>query len=387
MQIRRVVAPCLALGLVLAVPALLGAQRNNNNNNQQRSTRSPAEQMDVDTLVRTVDAVSGGTQPAPTDLDVVWDMSHFLKGQADTYIPMNLTVTKMASAGAAFYIRVVDKNAAAAAPAPAPAEQNRNNRDRDRNNNRNRNNQQGPGQLQAQQLTPNRNFAWESINFIDIPADGKLQRAIQLKPGEYDAYIAVKERTPEIKVDPKAKDAKNAPAVPPTKMGILKQTFKVPDFSTAELQTSSVLLAKAVEMLQQPLPPALQEANPYVFGTLRIMPALDGKFAKSGEFQLFFWIYGAQPGDGGKPDVTVEYNFHQRLAEGEKYFNKTQPQTLNAQSLPPEFNLTAGHQLYTNLAIPLASFPVGDYRLEIKVSDKPSGKSMTQNVNFTVLPL
>jgi hypothetical protein len=34
--------------------------------------------------------------------------------------------------------------------------------------------------------------------------------------------------------------------------------------------------------------------------------------------------------------------------------------------------------------VPLASFPVGDYRLEIKLTDKLSGKTMTQNVNFTV---
>ena len=29
----------------------------------------------------------------------------------------------------------------------------------------------------------------------------------------------------------------------------------------------------------------------------------------------------------------------------------------------------------------------GDYRLEIKVTDKPSGAMLTQNVNFTVLPV
>jgi hypothetical protein len=36
------------------------------------------------------------------------------------------------------------------------------------------------------------------------------------------------------------------------------------------------------------------------------------------------------------------------------------------------------------LSIPLASFPTGDYRLEIKVTDKSSNKSITQSVAFTV---
>jgi hypothetical protein len=35
----------------------------------------------------------------------------------------------------------------------------------------------------------------------------------------------------------------------------------------------------------------------------------------------------------------------------------------------------------------VTSFPAGDYRLEIKITDKPSGKTVTQNVNFTVLPV
>jgi hypothetical protein len=34
--------------------------------------------------------------------------------------------------------------------------------------------------------------------------------------------------------------------------------------------------------------------------------------------------------------------------------------------------------------VQLTSFPAGDYRLEVKVTDKISGKSITRDVNFTV---
>jgi hypothetical protein len=117
---------------------------------------------------------------------------------------------------------------------------------------------------------------------------------------------------------------------------------------------------------------------------MKITPSLDGKFTKKDELSVIFWIYGAQAASTGKPDVTIDFNFHQRLAEGEKYFNKTAPQQLNAQTLPPEFSVAAGHQLPGSLVVPLSSFPAGDYRLEIKVTDKPSGKTVTQNVNFSV---
>jgi len=146
-------------------------------------------------------------------------------------------------------------------------------------------------------------------------------------------------------------------------------------------------VAQSVEPLSAALPADQQEANPYVFGPMRIVPSPDGKFSKSGELSVIFWIYGAKEAASGKPDVVVDYSFHQKLAEGEKYFNKTAPQPLNAETLPPQFSIAAGHQLPGSLVIPLASFPAGDYRLEIKVTDKPSGAQLTQSVNFTVLPV
>ena len=57
---------------------------------------------------------------------------------------------------------------------------------------------------------------------------------------------------------------------------------------------------------------------------------------------------------------------------------------MNAQTLPPAFDLSMGHQLQTGQAVPLAGFPEGDYRLEIKVTDKLANKIVTRDVNFTV---
>jgi len=79
--------------------------------------------------------------------------------------------------------------------------------------------------------------------------------------------------------------------------------------------------------------------------------------------------------------VLVEYNFYKKTGE---FFNKTNPQPLNAQTLPPQFDIAAGHQLQSGQAVPLASFPEGDYRLEIKVTDKLANKTLTKDVNFTV---
>ena len=83
--------------------------------------------------------------------------------------------------------------------------------------------------------------------------------------------------------------------------------------------------------------------------------------------------------------MTVEYNFYAKPAgAAEKFFNKTSPQDLNAKTLPAAFDMSLGHQLQTGQAVPLASFTPGDYRLEIKVTDKLGTKTVTRDVNFPV---
>ncbi len=375
MQMRRVVGVGVAVALLLpAVPT--SAQRNNNNQQQQQQQQRPPADPDTIALVRLVDAVASNQQPAPADIKLTWESNHFVKGQGGiTYIPFTLGIDRaqLATPAVALYIRIVDKNAPAPAPPAAPAAP-------------------AQGAKPAPPAPPAApTYAWDNIHFLDIPADGKLARAVALRPGEYDVFIGLKERAAPPS-DPKEAAAAAAAAVagttPAGKMTVVRQDLSVPDFNKPELQTSSVILARSVEPITQQLSPAEQEANPYVFGPMRIVPAEGGRFSKASELQVIFWIYGAAEASGGKPDVSVEFNFHQKAADGsEKYFNKTEPQQLNAQTLPPEFSVAAGHQLPGSLVVGLAPFPVGDYRLEIKVTDKPSGKVVTQNVNFTVLPV
>ena len=82
--------------------------------------------------------------------------------------------------------------------------------------------------------------------------------------------------------------------------------------------------------------------------------------------------------------MTIEYNFHQQTADGEEFFNKTNPQQFNDQTLPPGFDLTLGHQIVAGQSVPLSLFPAGDYRLEIKVTDNARSSEVIQNLTFTV---
>jgi hypothetical protein len=353
MTIRRILAATLAGASVAVLSHPVVAQQNNAQNRREQERRSQAEQRDIQALVQLVDAVAAGKQPPPVDIPVNWVGNHFVRGsEGATYIPFTVTIdaSKLAAPGTALYVRAVSK---AATPAPAPAPQQ---------------NQRG-NQQQPQQPT----YPWDDIQFLNLPADGQLSRAMMLKPGEYEVFIAVKERGPE-------QPQRNQP---PAKTGLLRQAMTVPDYTGPQLAISTPIVATSVEPLQTPLSPEEQRANPYTFGgALRVVPSRDMKFKTSGEFLMVFWVYG-QP-TSGKPDVQVEYNFHHKTTEGEKYFNKAQPQVFNASTLPPNFDFAAGHQLMSIFGVPLKSFPAGEYRVEFTIIDKRTGNKLTQNTTFIV---
>lgn len=369
MQIRRVPAPGLAILLgVLCAGTVWPVHAQRNNNTQAKPT---PDQFDIDQLYRTVDAVVAGTQPAPAEIPVKLLQHHMLMTQTGAVmIPYTLSIDRSKVTGPLIaYVRLVDKNApqgavmATGAPPAPPAN----------NNNRNNRNQPAAPPVAAGPTFP----VSQRIDIDVLPADGIVQRAIQVRPGNYELFIALKPKSTALP-DPKV-------PVPPMQGGMLRQDLAVPDMSTG-LGTSSMILASGVEPVQTPLTPQQQDTSPYTIGgVLKITPNITGTVAKAGEVVAVFWVYGVTSVQG-KPDVTVEYSFHRKLPEGEKYFNRTEPQQYNAQSVAPNFNLDQGHQVMAVQGLSVQSFPAGDYRMEIKITDKPSGKSITRDVNFTVLP-
>jgi hypothetical protein len=157
----------------------------------------------------------------------------------------------------------------------------------------------------------------------------------------------------------------------------------VPDLSTG-LTTSTIILADNIEARTTALSREEQLNQPFTFGGTAITPSSSTSFSKGGELSLVFFLYNAGVDSANKPDVEVQYNFHRKTNEGEKFFNKTNPQAFNPQTLPPQFDVSKGHQLIAGQSVPLASFEPGDYRLEITVTDKTSGRSITRDVSFTV---
>ena len=299
--------------------------------------RSKQEQQEIEQVVKLVDGVMTG-QPGPADVTMSLEPFFMKSQEARTFVPFVLTVNNAPAAPAALYIRVVNP---AAQPDP-----------------------------KAKKVE----YPWDDIHFIPTEKVAPtLHRVFMAPAGTYDVYVAYKERTPE----------KNAPKGFVPKMGVLKTSVTVPDFYNGELNTSTVLVAEKVNMLSAP--PNMEEARerPFAFGMQELIPASDMEFKKAEELSIFFQVYNAGLDQAGKPNLTLEYEFHKVEGGAEKFFNKTNPQQVNASNLPPQFD-PAKFPVPGGITVPLTSFGEGEYRLAIKITDKAAGKTINRDVKFTV---
>lgn len=330
----------LASFAVFLLTAVLSAQ----NPPQQTKKLTKAEEKERDAIYALLNTAS-----APDDLGLTWVRDDLLKASGNQqYVPfiVSFDASKAPSKNLTVYWRLVAPSAAA----PASGK---------------KDDKKAP------------QFAFEGLTPLTVTgtdaANTRVSRSFAALPGTYEMIVVVKEATPE-------KTPKNAP---PLKTSVLKKTIEVPDLWNGELNTSSVFVGR-IDPLPAPLTPQQQMERPYAIGGMEITPEVSTKFTKKGELSTFMLIYNPKTNADNKPDIVVEYNFYAKEAGAEKFFNKTNPQNLNAQTLPPQFDFAAGHQLQAGQAIPLGSFPEGDYRLEIKVTDKLANKTLTRDVNFSV---
>ena len=299
-----------------------------------------AQRQEAQALVQLADAAMIG-QPVPTDFPLYW-RNEFLKAQQGTFVPFVVTIdaAEAAAPEALLYVRAARRGAT------------------------------GPDRTRTTAAP----YPFDEIFPIDLTAAHPLRfmRGFAVPPGDYDVYVALRERP--------------APGKErgPRKASVLKQALSVPDFWTGDLTTSTIILADRLRMLSEPVPPERLDERPYVIGQNDIEPAVDTKFRRDEELIAVFLVYNPTVMPDRKFDVQVEYHFFVRKPEGEAYLNRTEPQRFNPAMLGAQFDPAAGHPLMAGQAVPLAAFQDGRYRLAIRVTDLISGKSITRDVHFTV---
>ena len=297
----------------------------------------------------------------PSERPFTWSNDFFKGESGNTYVPYTLTIerAKVPTSTVAMYVLVTPRSQGARKSAGLP---------------------EVPETEEPQApLAPE--YAFERISFIDLSTDQgqgayRIRRTFSLPAGDYDVYVAL---SPSAGTETSLQRQVSSAAVM-----MIKQELSVPDLWKGGLSTSTVVVAERVEPLKAPLTPEQQDLEPYTLGTTRIVPAPSADFKKSDELAVIFFVYNQGLSAQGKPDLSIEYRFHLRgTGGGETSFSKTAPQHLNSQTLPT-FDVAAGHQLIGGQAVSLRAFPEGAYRLEIKITDKTNGATLTRGVNFGV---
>jgi hypothetical protein len=340
------------------------AQKPSKADQKAEAATSQAQQQEYATVVRLADTAMSG-QPTPSDFPIQFQ-NDFLRAQGGrVWVPITLTIdpAKLPSAAMTLYTRVAPRGTTAPPP-PAVPDKN----DKSKNDKNKKNDKSAP--------VAGPTYPYEDIAVLDLKpaAPGqpiRIVRGLGVPSGSYDLYVVLHERA--------------AGGAPP-KATVLKQPLDVPNYANGEFATSSVILAERVEQLPAPLPPDQQSEHPYAFGTSEIVVSPDHKFKKTQELIVLLQIYNPSVTADKKFNLEAAYIFYRQDTGGEKRFNSTEPQALTPETMGAGFDPSGSAAIQAGQAIPLQSFPEGNYRLEIKITDKLNAKALTQNVNFTVTP-
>lgn len=120
----------------------------------------------------------------------------------------------------------------------------------------------------------------------------------------------------------------------------------------------------------------------FTYSVLQIEANIDRIFSPKDNFEVFFYIFGAQPSETGKYDIEVGFEVY----KGEELAIRFQPGKYEVPLVPQPLHLkqtliiSSGEEERTETR----DLGPGEYTLSIKISDKVSGKSETKTVDFEV---
>ncbi|MEP6914458.1 MAG: hypothetical protein ABJC89_02380 [Acidobacteriota bacterium] len=318
-----------------------------------------ARRREGEALVNLADGAMSGH--AASDFTIHWN-NDFFKAQSGTFVPFTVTVerSKLTAPSALMYLRAVRRDAPSVSPARGrPAR-----------------------------------YPFDIIFPVEISGSAseplQITRGFAVPPGEYDVYVALRERAE----DPLASE-------PRLKAAVLKQPLTVPDFWTGELTTSSVMLADRIDALPDSIGPDDVLERPYVIGRNEVHLAAGSVFRKTAELVVVFLIYNPSVTGEKNFDIQVDYHVFRRMVTaapdgaatsgmhpparaGERYVTRTNPQRFTPSVMGAPFDPSTGQPLMAGQGILLSSFQEGEYRLGITVTDLMSRRTLSRDVTFTV---
>ena len=356
----------LAIGMLSALASVPPPAAGQELDDRQLNRIQQALRNEGQAIVALADAADAGGR-LPADFAIVWH-NDFLKAQAGTFVPFIVSITSAREPLPAMllYVRLAQgrpgdgDGLGAATPGgarPMPV---------------------------FEEIYP--------VEPIGLAGDAlRVARGFSVPPGDYDLSVVVRER--------ERLGERNRTR----RAGVLRRHLTVPDYETAGLTTSTIMLAERLTVLKEALSRAELATRPYAIGTREVHPAADAVFGRGEELIVLFLVYNPTFGPGDHFDLEVEYHFFRQEGQraagdqlaagspprpaaqpGEVYVNRTEPQRFNPLVLGPASAPVAGQPVLAGQGVPLGGFLEGDYRLAIMVKDLVSGEVVERHVRFAV---
>jgi len=185
-------------------------------------------------------------------------------------------------------------------------------------------------------------------------------KALPLRPGRYKLYVAVKDVNGDRK-------------------GVYSRSIVVPEYSEDNLSTSSLIVADQME----PVPTKAIGTGSFVIGAMKVRPrvaAADGKpalFKRDRDQKVNFWmqVYNLQVDNAThKPSATFEYDIT-NVATNKQIVQQTE--STDAMG-------NVGDQITLQKSIKSANLQPGIYKIDIKVNDNISKRTVDTPAMFQV---
>jgi hypothetical protein len=199
-------------------------------------------------------------------------------------------------------------------------------------------------------------------------AGAAVMRSVRAGPGDFDLYVAWSE--------PSAND--RAPVV-----RVISRRLELPP-ATADFAVSDIVLADAVQRLDDAYPAGQLNAHPYAIGALEATPARDGAFRVDEQLAVVFQVINPAAREAGKPDVEIAFRVVRLVGDREVVVGSLPVQRHSAATLPVDFDVARGHPLFAAVQAPLTKFVRGRYRLIVTATDRVAGRQASHDALFEV---
>ncbi len=168
------------------------------------------------------------------------------------------------------------------------------------------------------------------------------------------------------------------------KIGTQYFEFSLPDplSSPDGLDTTPVFFIKNIKRISAPEVRAEVHKDFFAYSVLQIEANVDRIFAPTDNFEVFFYIFGAQPAETGKYDIEVGFE----VLKGVELAIRFKPGKYEIPLVPQPLHLKQTLIITSeeDERRETRDLEPGKYTLSLKISDKISGKSEMKTIDFEV---